>query len=121
MDTMGNLLSMVVHAANIHDTKAGILVARDAFKKYPSIQRFCADAGYRKTFEQDVSSELGLGVDISMRIKPQWEILPKRWIVERSFAWLNNFRRLSKDYERSIRSAQAVCIIAAFHTLLKRF
>ena len=118
---MGNLLAVVVHAANIHDTKSGILAARDAFEKYPSIQRFCADAGYRKTFEQDVSHELGLGVDISVRIKPEWEVLPKRWIVERSLAWLNNSRRLSKDYEIFVRSAQAVCTIAAFHTLLKRF
>ena len=118
---MGNLLAVVVHAANIHDTKSGILTARDAVKKYPSIQRFCADAGYRKTFEQDVSRELGLGVDISARIKPEWEILPKRWIVERSLAWLSNSRKLSKDYEIFVRSTQAVCIIAASHTLLKRF
>ena len=59
VDTMGNLLAVVVHAANIHDTKAGIWAAKKAFETYPSIQRFCADAGYRKTFEQDVSSELG--------------------------------------------------------------
>lgn len=117
---MGNLLAVVVHAANIHDTKSGILAAREAFEKYPSIQRFCADAGYRKTFEQDVSRELGLGVDISARIKPEWEVLPKRWIVERSLAWINNSRRLSKDYEISVQSAQAVCMIAAFRTLLKR-
>lgn len=118
---MGNLLAVAVHAANLHDTKSGILAARDAFEKYPSIQRFCADAGYRKTFEQDVFRELGLGVDISVRIKPEWEILPKRWIVERSLAWLNNSRRLAKDFEISVRSARAVCLIAAFHTLLKRF
>ena len=118
---MGNLLAVVVHAANIHDTKAGILVAKKAFEAYPSIQRFCADAGYRKTFEQDVSNALGLGVDISVRIKPEWEVLPKRWIVERSLAWINNSRRLSKDYEISVCSAQAVCTIAAFRTLLKRF
>lgn len=118
---MGNLLAVVIHAANIHDTKAGILAARDTFEKYPSIQRFCADAGYRKTFEQDVARELGLGVDISIRIKPEWEVLPKRWIVERSLAWFSNSRRLSKDYEISVRSAQAICMIAAFHTLLKRF
>ena len=118
---MGNLLAVVVHAANIHDTKSGILAAREAFEKYPSIQRFYADAGYRKTFEQDVSRELGLGVDISARIKPEWEILPKRWVVERSLAWLNNSRRLSKDYEISVRFAHAVCTIAAFRTLLKRF
>ena len=121
MDTMGNLLAVVVHATNIHDTKAGILAAKKAFEAYPSIQGFCADAGYRKTFEQDVSSELGLGVDISARIKPEWEVLPKRWIVERSLAWLNNSRRLSKDYEISVCSAQAVCTIAAFRTPLKRF
>ena len=96
MDTMGNLLA-VVHAANIHDTKSGIWAARNAFEKYPSIQRFCAEAGYRKSFEQDVFRELGLGVDISARIKPEWEVLPKRWIVDRSLAWLNNSPRCSKD------------------------
>ena len=118
---MGNLLAVVVHAANIHDAKSGILAAREAFEKYPSIQRFCADAGYRKTFEQDVSRELGLGVDISVRIKHEWEVLPKRWIVERSLAWINKSRRLSEDYEISVQSAQAVCMIAAFLTLSKRF
>jgi hypothetical protein len=87
---------VAVHTANIHDTKSGILAARAAFKKYPSIQQFCADAGYRKTFEQDVSQELGLGVDISARIKPQWEVLPKRWGVARTLAWINNSRRLSR-------------------------
>ena len=118
---MGNLLAVVVHAANIHDTKSGILVARKAFKKYPTIQRFCGDAGYRKTFEQDVSQELGLDVDIVARTESGWQVLPKRWIVERSLAWFNNSRRLSKDYEVSVCSAQAVCTIAAFSTLLKRF
>lgn len=121
VDTMGNLLAVVVYAANIHDTKAGIWAAKKAFETYPSIQRFCADAGYRKTFEQDVSSELGLGVDISARIKPVWEVLPKRWIGKRSLVWINNSRRLSKDYEISVCSAQEVCTIAAFRTLLKRF
>ena len=75
----------------------------------------------RKTFEQDISSEPGLGVDISVRIKPQCEVLPKHWIVERSLAWLTNSHRLSKDYEISVHSAQAVCIIAAFRALLNRF
>ena len=49
---MGNLLAVVVH---VHDTKAGILVAKRAVEKYPSIQRFCAYDGYRKTFEKDVA------------------------------------------------------------------
>ncbi|MFR3410345.1 MAG: hypothetical protein ACLTXW_12960 [Christensenellales bacterium] len=51
---MGNLLGIVVHAANIHDTMSGILAAQKACKKYPSIQAFCADAGYRGTCIDEV-------------------------------------------------------------------
>ena len=54
IDTMGNLLGIVVHAANIHDTKSGILAAQKVCKKYPSIQAFCADAGYRGTCIDEV-------------------------------------------------------------------
>ena len=74
MDVMGNLLSVVVHAANIHDTKAGIFAAKQASERYLSIQKFCADAGYRGTFVSDVNEQLGMGVDISEKIKPhEWE------------------------------------------------
>ena len=69
VDTLGNLLAVVVHAANIHDTKAGIMPAKQACKRYPSIERFCADAGYRGTFTFDASQALGRGVDISEKIK----------------------------------------------------
>lgn len=62
---MGNLLAVIVHAANIHDTKSGIEPALFAFERYPSIERFCADAGYRGTFILDEDEILGLGVDIS--------------------------------------------------------
>ena len=118
---MGNLLAVVVHAANIHDTKAGIEPAKLAFQRYPSIKKFCADAGYRGTFILDVDETLGLGVDISEKIKPhEWEKLPWRWVVERTLSWLNNSRRLSKDYEMSIASAETIIKISHFHTLLKR-
>ena len=89
VDALGNLLSVVVHAANIHDTKAGIFVAKKAFETCPSLKGFCADAGYRNTFEREVSEQLGLTVEISKKIQDiSWDILPKRWIVERTFAWL---------------------------------
>ena len=118
---MGNLLAVVVHAANIHDTKAGIKPAKLACERYPSIEKFCADAGYRGTFVLDVDEILGLGVDISEKIKPhEWEKLPWRWVVERTFSWLNNSRRLSKDYEITTDSAETIVKISLLHTLLKR-
>ena len=118
---MGNLLAVVVHAANIHDTKAGILPAELAVGRYPSIEKFCADMGYRGTFVLDVDEFLGRGVDISEKIKPgEWEKLPWRWVVERTFSWLNNSRRLSKDYEITTASAEAVIKISHFHTLLQQ-
>ena len=61
------------------------------------------------------------GVEISKKLKPHgWQVLPKRWIVERTFAWLNHSRRLSKDYELTAASAETLIKISHIHTLLKR-
>ena len=118
---MGNLLAVVVHAANIHETKSGINPAKQAFEVYPTLKRFCADAGYRGTFVLDLDEILCLGVDISEKIKPhEWEKLPWRWVVERTLSWLGHSRRLSKDYEISVDSAETMVRISHLHTLLKR-
>ena len=118
---MENLIAVVVHAANINDTKAGIIAAKRAVEKYPSVQRFCVDAPYRKTFEKDVTELLRLSVDISKRITSKWQLLPKHWVMERTLAWINNSRRLSKDYEISILSSQAMYMISALRVLISRF
>ena len=121
VDVLGCLLSVAVHAANIHDTKSGISTAQQALERYPSIQEFCADAGYRGTFVSDMKKQLGLDDDSSEKIKPHhWEKPPWRWVVERTLSWLNHSSRLSKDYEISVSSAEAMVMISHFHTLLKR-
>ena len=107
VDTIGNLLGVVVHAANIHDTRAGIMVVDKALKTYPTIEAISADAGYRKTFEQDVMNNHNIPVDISTKINGEWRIIAKRWVVERNFAWLNNARRLAKDFEITVLSAES--------------
>ena len=119
-DTQGHILQVTVHAANTHDTVAGCKVFEKAVQKYPSLLGVCADAGYRKKMEIFVINVLKKTIKISKRIVKQWSLLPKRWVVERTFSWLNHFRRLSKDYEITTSSAENFVIIAHSLGLLKR-
>ena len=120
VDIFGHLLSVDVHAANEHDTKSCKPVLRQAKADYPSIEGFSADAGYRKTALEFVQNEMNLKMHISEKIKDTFAILPKRWIVERTFAWLGNFRRLSKDYEILSSSAQNIIRIAMIKVTLAK-
>lgn len=114
-------MSIKVHAANIHDTVAGGEVFKTAVEKYPEIQGCCADAGYRKTFESVVES-LGKTVKIVQKITPSgWRVLPQRWVVERTFGWMNHSRRLSKDYEITVVSQESMVMISHLAILLRRF
>ena len=120
-DTMGNLLAVKVHAANIHDTVAGEEVFKAALAKYPTLKRCAADAGYRKTFVNALKA-IGIPVDIIEKIMPKvWTVLPIRWIVERTIGWSCHSRRLAKDYEISTESAENMFIVSHLATLLRRF
>ena len=121
-DIMGNLLAVHVHAANIHDTKGEVYTFEKALYHYPSIEAGCADEGYRGTFKNTFEIFHNIRIDISKQIKPVFEVMLKRWRVERTFSWLGHSRRLSKDYEIQTVYAEAmIIIISHFHTLLKRF
>lgn len=117
---MGHLLHVRVHAANIHDTVAGCHVFEEALKGHPSLAGVCADAGYRKTMEKFVKDILHRTIEISQRIVPGWVVLAKRWVVERTLAWLNSSRRLSKDYEITIKSAETMIMISHAALLIRR-
>lgn len=119
-DTQSHLLAVKAHAANIPDGKGGGDVARRALAKYPSIKGFCGDAAYRKTFEEEMAA-LGLTVEIVERIhNAGWMILPMRWRVERTFAWMGGSRRLSKDYEILPCTVESMVYISHAATLLNR-
>ena len=120
VDILGDLLHVKVHAANIHDTKAGCNIFKKTSDKYPSILAFSADAGYRGTSKDYVQDTLKLMIDISKKIKDEFAILPKRWIVERTFAWINNFRRASKDFEILTLTAENVVRIAMIRVTIKK-
>jgi putative transposase len=119
-DTQGHLLHVKSHPANEHDTIAGCLVFEEALDKYPFLQGVCADGGYRGTFADYVKLALNCLVDIVLKLPEGWTILPKRWVVERTFSWLNGSRRLSKDYEISTDSAESQVKLSHIHLLLRR-
>ena len=119
-DIMGNMLHVKVHAANMHDTKAGRDVAARTLEKFPSIEGVSADAGYRGTFVEFMEKTFGITVEISQKIKDTFALIPKRWVVERTLAWLVASRRLAKDYEIRNHAAENFCRIALIKIQLDR-
>ena len=120
VDTLGNLLHVSVHKANEHDTKAGVAVFERAAEKYPTINAFSGDASYRGTSVTYVEETLKLKLNISTKIKDTFAVLPIRWIVERTFAWLGGFRRLAKDVEILTATAENMTRIAMLRLMLDK-
>ena len=120
VDTLGNLIQVLVHAANEHDSKAGCDVLRAAADKHASLEAFSGDASYRGTAVEFVETALGLKLHISQKIKDTFAVLPMRWVVERTFAWLGNYRRLAKDFEILTQSAENMVRIAMIQVTLAK-
>lgn len=117
---MGNIPAVNVHKANQHDTKGGIFVFEKALFLHPSIKACCADGGYRGTFKNMFELFHNIRIDISKQIKPKFEVLPRRWCIERTFAWLEGYRRLAKDFEYTSLAEENIIYISHSHLLLKR-
>lgn len=113
VDTQGLIWAVHVHAANKADTVEACVLADRAMINVPSVQGWSGDTAYRKTFVEYMLREWGLPVHISKRIKDGFAVLRLRWIVERTFAWGNGQRRLSKDYEKSVLVSEAMIHISA--------
>ena len=111
-DTLGHVLGVIVHAANLSDTVEGQRVCLQVADKHPSIQAFAADQGYRGTTKAFVEEWLNRRVDIVEKASPGFQVQPKRWIVERTLAWLGGFRRLAKEFEIRIDTAENMIRIA---------
>jgi transposase len=103
VDTLGLLLHAVIHPADIQDRDGGVLVLSTLFGAYPFLLKLFADAAYQgPKFAQAAAKHLPkLAVEIVKRSDKAkgFEVLPMRWVVERTLAWLNRCRRLAKDFE----------------------
>ena len=112
---------MVVHSAGVQDRVGARAVLMRLFRRFDSITKVFADGGYTGTLVGWAKDMFGYDVEVVKRNELHtFKVLPKRWIVERSFAWMGWSRRLSKDYELCPTSAESMLWISFTHTLLKR-
>src|ERR1019366_1766484 len=119
--TQGNLLAVVVHSAGIQDRVGARAVLTRLFCRIDTITKVFVDAGYTGKLIGWAKAMFDYDVEVVKRSEQhKFQVLPKRWIVERTFAWLNWSRRLSKDYEVRHTSAETMIYIAFAHKLLKR-
>jgi putative transposase len=122
VDTMGLLLAVVVHAANEHDSKSAPMVIADLRGRFCRLVKIVADGGYRGELIENTRKTFGWVVEVVSRSNTasKFEVLPKRWIVERTFAWLESYRRLSKDFEFQTETSQTMIQLAMIKLMLNR-
>ena len=112
VDTLGSMLHAIVHAADIQDRDGGGLLIAMLFGLHPFLTRLYADAGYQgPRFADAVRRAMGQPkVEIVKRSEPhRFVVLPKRWLVERTIAWLNRCRRFAKDWENHSQTHSPSC------------
>lgn len=115
-DTDGNLLALVTHTADIQDRDGAPTVIVQACESFPTLSHVFADGGYAEDKLKDALAAVE-GPSIEVVKRPpgvtRFVVIARRWVVERTFAWLGRCRRLAKDWEASIASADAWVLIAA--------
>ena len=118
------LLHAIVHPADIQDRDGGILLLSTLFGLFPFLKKLFADGGYQgPQFRQALAQVLPhLKIEIVKRSDQAtgFVVLPKRWVVERTIAWLNRCRRLAKDWENLNRKALAFLRLASIRLMLRK-
>jgi transposase len=123
VDTEGLMLHAIVHAADVQDRDGGALLVATLFGLCPFLTRLYADAGYQgRRFADAVRHAMA---QFEVRVVKRAElhrfvVLPKRWLVERTIAWLNRCRRLAKDWENHSRNALAFLRLASIRLMLRK-
>jgi len=133
VDTNGLVLAACVHGADLPDRDGGRrLLAEGLGRKLPRLELVWADGAYTGGFREWAEEKLGWRVEVpyhrdrqlwryGLEEKPRgFRVLPRRWVVERTFAWLSQVRRLSKDYERLPQTAEAMIYWAMSRIMLRR-
>lgn len=111
-----------VHSAGIQDRDGAKLLLNECKDKFPRLKHIWADGGYRGKLVDWVKEEHKWTLEIVEKPKEEkgFTILPRRWVVERTFAWLGRYRRLAKDYDLLPQTSEAWIHLAMTHLMLKR-
>ena len=122
VDKNGFLIAVMVTVANIHDSKAAYLLARMLKELLSSVKVILADGGYRGNVIEAVKKSFGyiIQVVVSNYKEQGFRPIHKRWIVERTFSWFDNYRRLCRNYELTFDSAEEMVKIASIRLLLNK-
>jgi transposase len=122
-DTLGLLIGLVVHGADIQDRDGAPAVLRSIRYSFPWLRHVFADAAYVGPKLKGGLEKIGEWTTEFIKRSDSaegFEVLPRRWVVERTFAWLGRCRRLAKDFEKTIQSAQAWITIAHIRLVTRR-
>jgi transposase len=118
------MLHALVHAADIQDRDGGVLVMATLFGLYPFLLKLYADGGYQgPAFRRAVKRVMAtVNIEIVKRSDQAqgFVVLPRRWVVERTFAWLGRCRRLAKDWKCLNRSGRAWILLASIRLMARR-
>ena len=126
VDTLGLVVAAVVHSAGIQDRDGAKLVLNKMIGRFPRLKKILADGIYNGGIAEWAKEVGGWILELVVRPEPKegepkkFEVLPWRWIVERTFAWLGRYRRLSKDYEGTEESSESWIYLAMTHLMLRR-
>ena len=118
---MGLVIAIVVTEANTPERLGAVVALNEAAEKLDRLEVIWVDQGYRgENFATVVKQLCDAKVEVMGQPKGKFEIHPKRWVVERTFGWLNRYRRLSKDFETHIENSESMIYGAMIRLMLKR-
>ena len=124
VDKNGFLIAVMVTVANIHDSKAVMLLMRVLKDLFCGVKHILADGGYRGDIITEVKQKFGYIIEVVLRTDKddkEFKPLPKRWVVERTFSWFDNDRRLCRNYELLMESAEEMVKLSAIKLLINKF
>ena len=122
VDTMGLVLAVVIQSASIQDRDGAVDVVNKLCESWKKVVKIFADGGYRGQLINTIKTKFKIELEIIKRNELHtFKILPKRWIVERTFSWIDTNRRNSKNYERLNNTSVAMVHLSAIRIMLNRF